>query len=80
MLTVRDHTTLRLAAATYRFPGARDTDVLEQLGWTPTIFWAHVNALIDRPAALAEYPLECRRLQRLRDGRRRQRSGRRVRA
>lgn len=74
MLTVRDHMTLHLASATYRFPGARETDVHEQLGMTPVVFWRHVNRLLDRPDALAAYPRECRRLQRLRDARRRARA------
>jgi hypothetical protein len=77
-MTVREHQAIRLAAATYRYPGARDTAILEQLGWSPTVFWAVVHALIERPDVITEYPMECRRLQRLRDARRRQRSGRRV--
>jgi hypothetical protein len=74
MLTVRDHMTIRLAAAHYKFPAARETDALEQLGWTATIFWRHVNRLLDDPEALATYPLEVKRLRRLRDARRRLRA------
>lgn len=74
MLTVRDHMALRLASARYKYQGARDTDVLEQLAMTPTIFWRHVNQLLDRPEALAAYPLDVRRLRRLRDQRRRLRA------
>lgn len=70
--------TLRLASTTYRYPGARDSDVLEQLGLTAPLFWRRVNTLLDRPDALAAYPLEVRRLQRLRDRRRYGRSARRA--
>jgi hypothetical protein len=77
-ITVREHKAIQLAAATYRYPAAREADVLELLGWSPTVFWAVVHALIDRPDVLAAYPIECRRLQRLRESRRRQRSARRV--
>lgn len=72
-LDVRSHMALRLASAVYKYPGARDTDVLEQLGMSPTIFWRHVGTLLDDPAALAEYPLDVHRLRRLRDLRRRAR-------
>lgn len=69
--------TLRLAAAHYRYPGARETDAFEQLGMSPTLFHRHVDVLLDDPAALAAYPLEVKRLRRLRDARRRVRSVRR---
>lgn len=69
-----DALAIRLAAATYRYPAKRESDVLELLGMTPATFWRHVNVLIDRPEALAAYPRECRRLQRLRDARRRARA------
>lgn len=65
---------IKLAATPYRYPGARDSDVHDQLGMSPTIFWRHVHALIQRPDVLAAYPLEVKRLQRLRDRRREARS------
>ena len=73
-LSVRDSMSIRLAAATYRYPARRESDVLELLGMTPATFWRHVNVLIDRPEALAAFPQEVRRLQRLRDARRRARA------
>lgn len=75
-MTESERTALRLAAATYRHPAVRETHALELLGLTPTLFWARVNGLLDRPDVLAEMPLEVRRLQRLRDARRRARNGR----
>lgn len=74
MLTVRDSMSIRLAAATYRYPAKRESDALEQLGMTAATFHRHVNVLIDRPDALAAFPREVRRLQRLRDARRRARA------
>ena len=73
-LSVRDHMTLRLAATPYAYPGARETDVLDQLGWSMPIYTRHLNRLLDDPEALAAYPQQVRRLQRLRDRRRRARA------
>lgn len=73
-MTIRDHMTIRLAATPYRYPGRRDADVHAQLGMSPTLFWRHVHSLLERPDVLAAYPLEVRRLQRLRDRRREARS------
>lgn len=78
MLTVRDHMTLRLAFTPYSYPGARETDALELLGLSPTLFHRRVLVLLDRSEALAAYPTDVRRLQRLRAGRRRARSPRRL--
>ena len=73
-LSVRDHMTLRLAAAPYKYPGARESDVLDQLGWSMPIYTRHLNRLLDDPEALAAYPQQVRRLQRMRDRRRRARA------
>lgn len=73
MLTVRDHMAIRLAAARYKFEGARATAVREELRMSAPRFWQYVNALLDDPAALEAYPLDVRRLRRLRDARRRAR-------
>lgn len=76
-MTDEERTTLQLAAATYRHPAVRESHALEMLGLTPTLFWARVHGLIERPDVLAEMPVEARRLQRLRDSRRRHRASRR---
>lgn len=73
-MTDTEHTAIQLAAATYRYPAQREADALEQLGLTPTRFWALVHRLIDRPDVLAAYPADVHRLRRLRDARRRQRA------
>ena len=74
MLTVRESMAITLAARRYKHGGAKDSDILDQLGMTPTRFWQYVNALLDRPDVLAAYPSEVKRLQRLRDQRRRARA------
>lgn len=73
-MTDEERIALRLAATTYRHPAVREAHALERLGLTPTRYWAVVHGLLDRPDALAEMPVEVRRLQRLRDARRRQRA------
>lgn len=77
-LTVADHMTLRLAAAPYRYPAARESDVHHHLGMTAPVFWRHVDRLLDRPEVLAAYPTDVRRLQRIRASRRRARSSNRL--
>lgn len=69
-MTEHERTAIELAAAHYRYPGAREHDAYEQLGLTSTRYWALVGRLLDRPDALAEMPVEVRRLRRLRDQRR----------
>lgn len=75
-MTEDERTALELAAAHYRWPGARDTAIREQLGLTPTRHAQLVAALLDRPDALAEMPMAVNRLRRLRDARRSARSAR----
>ena len=77
-LTVREHMTLRLASAPYRYPARREADALDLVGLRPTPFWALVNRLLDRPDALAAYPTEVHRLRRVRAARARHRSLRRA--
>lgn len=69
-MTVREHMCLTIAAATYRYPGRRDTDMLEHVGMTPARAAQVVNALLDRPDVEAEMPVEVHRLRRVRDARR----------
>lgn len=69
-VTDADRIALTLAAAPYRYPARREADALEQLGLSPTRFWARVHRLLDDPAAEAEMPAEVRRLRRIRDARR----------
>jgi hypothetical protein len=77
-VTVREHMALRLAATSYRSPGRRLDDALELVSLTPTAFWAMVGRALNDPEAERLYPTDVRRLRRLRDARRRQRSGRSI--
>lgn len=73
-MTEQDQTAIKLAAAYYRWPPVRDRDVLETLGRTPFRLSLYVGGLLERPDVLAAHPAEVRRIQRLREARRRQRS------
>jgi hypothetical protein len=58
----------------WRSAGAKVTAIRDTFGVTPTRYYQVLNALVDRPAALAADPLLVRRLRRLRSARRRGRS------
>lgn len=82
MLPMPDLTDLELEVLEFeglqwRFPAAKQTQILERFEMTETRYFQVVNALIDRPEALAAYPMTVKRLQRLRDGRRAERTARR---
>lgn len=76
-LSVREHMVLAAAGKRWRYLGAQETYVREHLGMSLTRYHQVLNALLDRPEALAAYPLVVRRLQRLRTQRQ---AARRVRA
>lgn len=54
----------------WKYPGAKETAIMDQLGMTATRYYQVLNALIDRPEALAHDPLLVKRLRRQRDQRR----------
>lgn len=69
MLTVREHQALTVAGTRYGTGGGKATAARELVGYTETTFWAVVDALLDRPDALAERPEVVGRLRRLREAR-----------
>jgi hypothetical protein len=69
---------LDLERSWWKHIGAKETLIRERFGISSTIYYAGLNRLIDRPEALAADPMLVRRLQRIRDTRRRQRSARRL--
>ncbi|WP_299956007.1 DUF3263 domain-containing protein [uncultured Modestobacter sp.] len=75
-LPAREREMLAFERQWWRFAGAREAAIRERFGMTPTRYYQVLNALIDRPEALAADPLLVRRLRRLRGARQRQRSGR----
>lgn len=72
----RDSMCLDLAAAHWKFPGAFEAAVADQVGMTLPTFHRHVSALIRTPEAEAARPALVHRLRRLEDARRRARSRR----
>jgi hypothetical protein len=73
-LSRREHEMLTFERQWWRRPGAKDTAIRDRFGVTPTRYYQVLNALVDRPAALAADPLLVRRLRRLRAARQRTRS------
>lgn len=62
----------------WKYPGAKEQAVRTQFGISATRYYQLLNALIDRPEALAHDPLLVRRLRRQRTRRLRTSSGRRL--
>ena len=73
-LTRREHEMLAFERQWWRRAGAKETAIREQFGVPPTRYYQVLNALVDRPAALAADPMLVRRLRRLRTARRARRS------
>lgn len=67
---------LDLERGWWRYPGAKETAIMDQLGMTATRYYQVLGALLDNPAALEADPLLVRRLIRQRDRRRAARAGR----
>jgi Protein of unknown function (DUF3263) len=77
-LSDRDREILEFERQWWKYAGAKETAVREQFDMSATRYYQVLNALIDRPEALAHDPLLVRRLRRLRATRQRQRSARRL--
>jgi len=60
----------------WRSPGAKEREMLDALGITPTRYYQLLNELIDRPEAARFDPVLVARLRRRREDRGRLRSGR----
>ena len=73
-LSRREHEMLTFERQWWRRPGAKETAIRDRFGVTPTRYYQVLNALVDRPDALAADPLLVRRLRRLRLARARTRS------
>lgn len=78
-LTPRERDILDLEREWFLFEGRKDDVVRERFGMSASAYYRTLQALIDRPDALAYDPLTVRRLRRDRDRRRRLRiEGRRA--
>lgn len=58
----------------FRYGGAKDAAIRDLFDCSPTRYYLELNALLDHPAAYAAEPVLIKRLRRLRDTRRQERS------
>jgi hypothetical protein len=77
-LTERDQQILGFERLWWKYAGAKEQAIREKFAMSATRYYQVLNALIDRPEALAFDPLLIKRLRRLRSARQRQRSARRL--
>ena len=77
-LSERDRAILDFERQWWKYAGAKEQAVKEKFSMSSTRYYQVLNALIDRPEALAHDPLLVRRLRRLRATRQRARSARRL--
>jgi hypothetical protein len=77
-LSDRDCDILDFERQWWKYAGAKEQAVREKFDMSTTRYYQVLNALIDRPEAVAHDPLLVRRLRRLRAARQRQRSARRL--
>ena len=77
-LTRRDREILAFERQWWKFAGAKEQAIRDQFQMSATRYYQVLNALIDKPGALAYDPLLVKRLRRLRASRQRARSARRL--
>jgi hypothetical protein len=77
-LTERDQQVLAFERQWWKYAGAKEQAVRELFDMSATRYYQVLNALVDRPEALAADPLLVKRLRRLRASRQRTRAARRL--
>jgi hypothetical protein len=77
-LSDRDSHILEFERLWWKYAGAKEQAIREKFEMSTTRYYQVLNALIDRPEALAFDPLLVKRLRRLRSARQRMRSARRL--
>lgn len=77
-LSDRDAEILSFERQWWKFAGAKEQAIRDKFEMSATRYYQLLNALIDRPEALAHDPLLVKRLRRLRATRQRNRSARRL--
>jgi hypothetical protein len=77
-LSDRDAAILGFERHWWKYAGAKEQAIRDQFQMSATRYYQVLNALIDRPEALAHDPLLVKRLRRLRAARQRARSARRL--
>lgn len=73
-LSDRDRAILDFEKKWWRYPGAKEQAIRDDLGMPATRYYQLLNALLDRPEALVYDPMLIRRLRRLRARRLRHRA------
>jgi len=69
-LSDRDRAVLKFEKQSWRFEGAKQEAIREQLDLSPTRYYQLLNGLLDDPEALQAEPVVVRRLRRQRQSRR----------
>ena len=77
-LTVREREILTFERQWWQYAGAKEQAIRDLFDMSATRYYQVLNALIDRPEALATDPMLVKRLRRLRTARQRARSARRL--
>jgi hypothetical protein len=77
-LNARDADILAFERQWWKFAGAKEQAIRDRFTMSATRYYQVLNALIDKPEALAQDPLLVKRLRRLRATRQRNRSAKRL--
>ena len=77
-LSARDADILSFERQWWKFAGAKEQAIRDKFQMSATRYYQVLNALIDKPEALAQDPLLIKRLRRLRATRQRNRSAKRL--
>ena len=78
VLSERDTSILGFERQWWKFAGSQEQAIRELFDLSPTRYYQILNGLLDSPAALAADPMLVKRLRRLRSGRQRARSAKRL--
>jgi Protein of unknown function (DUF3263) len=77
-LARREHEILAFEAQWWKYAGAKEQAIRELFDMSATRYYQVLNALIDKPAAMAADPMLVKRLRRLRASRQKARAARRL--
>ena len=77
-LTRREHDVLAFERQWWKYAGAKEDAIKELFSMSATRYYQVLNALVDRPEALAADPMLVKRLRRLRASRQKARAARRL--
>jgi hypothetical protein len=77
-LAERDSQILEFERQWWKYAGAKEQAIRDLFDMSATRYYQVLNALLDRPEALAADPMLVKRLRRMRAARQRQRSARRL--